>query len=495
MNPNFSPADSLLSAPSEAYSSLFDGEGASPAVSALTPQSLHDSSDREDSRPPNDQATDSDRKNVKKRKSWGQELPTPKTNLPPRKRAKTEDEKEQRRIERVLRNRAAAQSSRERKRKEVEGLEEEKQDIVRQNQLLTGRLQEVEIENSKLSETIAKMAAEMSVFRTMLNGDLPTAQPLKTKASPTLTADLYPASALDGAVPQLKMEQEDVDFVLPAPQNTMDPRDADFTTPSGSPQVGPTNATTPNLTQHPAEMLCDLQCQLGVNRPEWGSAWTMRQQPVSPALMTMLPHLLLATMLSTASSLLLHPLARIFHSLKTGSPLLTAGSPDPMVFPLIRWLISTPTNPLTTSTSTTRSRHHPSSTFRTSLLRRLLACSPALARPLRDATGQALQLKSSRSELATAGRVAEVSGDGLTGRGGQGDEGVGVAGGGGDELASLMTLLWGIETTQRALAKEREEKLTVRAAKMSQPSAVVTRLYRTEESKGDKMGGEVMAVD
>jgi len=61
-----------------------------------------------------------EKKPTKKRKSWGQELPTPKTNLPPRKRAKTEDEKEQRRIERVLRNRAAAQTSRERKRLEVE---------------------------------------------------------------------------------------------------------------------------------------------------------------------------------------------------------------------------------------------------------------------------------------------------------------------------------------------------------------------------------------
>lgn len=59
---------------------------------------------------------------AKKRKSWGQELPEPKTSLPPRKRAKTDDEKEQRRIERIKRNRAAAHNSRERKRQETEGL-------------------------------------------------------------------------------------------------------------------------------------------------------------------------------------------------------------------------------------------------------------------------------------------------------------------------------------------------------------------------------------
>lgn len=61
-------------------------------------------------------------KQAKKRKSWGQELPEPKTSLPPRKRAKTDDEKEQRRIERIKRNRAAAHNSRERKRQEAETL-------------------------------------------------------------------------------------------------------------------------------------------------------------------------------------------------------------------------------------------------------------------------------------------------------------------------------------------------------------------------------------
>jgi transcriptional activator HAC1 len=64
---------------------------------------------------------------VKKRKSWGQVLPEPKTNLPPRKRAKTADEKEQRRIERVKRNRLAAHNSRERKRQEVDTLQAEKE--------------------------------------------------------------------------------------------------------------------------------------------------------------------------------------------------------------------------------------------------------------------------------------------------------------------------------------------------------------------------------
>lgn len=46
-----------------------------------------------------------------------------KSTLPPRKRAKTKEEKEQRRVERILRNRRAAHASREKKRRHVEFLE------------------------------------------------------------------------------------------------------------------------------------------------------------------------------------------------------------------------------------------------------------------------------------------------------------------------------------------------------------------------------------
>ncbi|KAL6718281.1 hypothetical protein ACLMJK_004369 [Lecanora helva] len=101
------------------------------------------------------------KKPTKKRKSWGQELPTPKTNLPPRKRAKTDDEKEQRRIERVIRNRQAAQTSRERKRQEVEKLEGEKMSIEQQNDMLKARLLTAEHEKFLLEQKVAKLLAQM----------------------------------------------------------------------------------------------------------------------------------------------------------------------------------------------------------------------------------------------------------------------------------------------------------------------------------------------
>ena len=59
----------------------------------------------------------------KKRKAWGQPIPEFKVVLPPRKRAKTADEKEQRKNERVIRNRKAADKSRQRQKAAVAELE------------------------------------------------------------------------------------------------------------------------------------------------------------------------------------------------------------------------------------------------------------------------------------------------------------------------------------------------------------------------------------
>lgn len=168
-----------------------------------------------------------EKKPVKKRKSWGQELPTPKTNLPPRKRAKTEDEKEQRRIERVLRNRAAAQTSRERKRLEVEKLEGEKQRMEQQNQFLLQRLAQMEAENNRLNRQVAQLSAEIRGSR----GTTPKS--IADTTSPTLTPTLF--------------KQEGEDF-------TMDK--IPFPTPSisdYSPSIKLEDlAESPDSTQHPA---------------------------------------------------------------------------------------------------------------------------------------------------------------------------------------------------------------------------------------------------
>ncbi|KAL2443951.1 hypothetical protein ABEF95_014296 [Exophiala dermatitidis] len=72
----------------------------------------------------------------KKRKAWGQPVPEIKQILPPRKRAKTAEEKEQRKNERILRNRRAADKSRQRQKAAVAELEARQVRIERENAAL-----------------------------------------------------------------------------------------------------------------------------------------------------------------------------------------------------------------------------------------------------------------------------------------------------------------------------------------------------------------------
>jgi transcriptional activator HAC1 len=78
-----------------------------------------------------------------------------------RKRAKTEAEKEQRRIERVIRNRLAAHSSRERKRKEVEKLEDQKSLVERENEKLREQVILYASKNAELLQKVRALEAEL----------------------------------------------------------------------------------------------------------------------------------------------------------------------------------------------------------------------------------------------------------------------------------------------------------------------------------------------
>ncbi|KAK5080212.1 transcription factor that binds to CRE motif [Exophiala xenobiotica] len=74
-----------------------------------------------------------DEPNKKKRKAWGQPVPEIVPILPPRKRAKTAEEKEQRKNERILRNRRAADKSRQRQKAQQAGLEQQNKDLLSEN--------------------------------------------------------------------------------------------------------------------------------------------------------------------------------------------------------------------------------------------------------------------------------------------------------------------------------------------------------------------------
>ncbi|KAF8427846.1 hypothetical protein EV426DRAFT_371072 [Tirmania nivea] len=194
-----------------------------------------------------------EKKPVKKRKSWGQELPKPTTNLPPRKRAKTEAEKEQRRIERVLRNRAAAQSSRERKRKEVEALEDVKNDLASQNERLKADNAHLATIVQQAQNQARQLQKEIQSLRAQLEGN---GIALKTEItnSPSLDLLLTPTSITNDSFSALSPS----DISTPNPMDgTLDP--SHLSTPSKSVDIDPFN-----LTQHTAVMLCpeDLPCQL-----------------------------------------------------------------------------------------------------------------------------------------------------------------------------------------------------------------------------------------
>ncbi|KAI9929780.1 hypothetical protein ASPWEDRAFT_529478 [Aspergillus wentii DTO 134E9] len=302
-----------------------------------------------------------EKKPAKKRKSWGQELPVPKTNLPPRKRAKTDDEKEQRRIERVLRNRAAAQTSRERKRLEMEKLENEKIQMEQQNQFLLQQLAQMEAENNRLNKQVAQLSAEVRSSR----GSTPRPSSPATE-SPTLTPTLF------------KQERDELPLErIPFPTPSL----TDY-----SPTLKPsTLAESSDMTQHPAAVLCDLQCQSLDSKEQETLSHSLTSAQALSLTLQMTLQLLFLTMTSTAFSTVIHPLSQILQSLKMGSPLKFSTEEIYRHFPLILWLISTP------NLSPSKASRRPT-VFRMRLLARLLACSPALARPLRDATGRALQL-------------------------------------------------------------------------------------------------------
>lgn len=210
-----------------------------------TPQDSHSSTSEPSSTPA---PAGSEAKPVKKRKSWGQVLPEPKTSLPPRKRAKTEDEKEQRRIERVKRNRLAAHNSRERKRQEYELLQAEKD--------------QMEADLQSFKQKMARMEAELKFYRQKYPGEAPdNVFDLSTTASNDTYDTICPA-------------QTSTSFPSPISMDSMDsPRDS-----SCQPETPPsTFEATPEFdsTQYPAAILCDLQCRStsGTASPSVAAIW------------------------------------------------------------------------------------------------------------------------------------------------------------------------------------------------------------------------------
>ncbi|KAI1434159.1 hypothetical protein GGR50DRAFT_664417 [Xylaria sp. CBS 124048] len=465
-----SPAESFLSTSTDLYPSLFAAASATPPptlelADSMTPESFVTDENTSNSSPtPDPISVEAEKKPTKKRKSWGQILPEPKTNLPPRKRAKTEDEKEQRRVERVLRNRRAAQSSRERKRQEVEALEQ-------RNAALEAALLDMQKKSMALMEELSQLRRTTGVSRS--TSPLHTFQP-----SPlTLSQPLFSQSA-DG-VPQHPSGTME-DFILMTEQDgTVDPA-------SISPELSPvadsdiksastlavktepaTGLSTPpsDETQHPAAVLCDQQCPSVDVPPFWLSQ--NQQNPFQTFLMVS----------SVLISVCQQPLKLIAGALKTNLAL----CPTPSILSTIIWLVTRPPNfPSSTSISssvmksaahlprrwsTTPSLKNPTplsacSTLRIRSLRKLLTSSPILARPLMDATMGFLR-------LVSEGRDGQVDNLASGFPGIKGDESFGpLMWPEGASLPSqevLLTLLWVLIVEERKTSSQKTSMVLPRS--------------------------------
>lgn len=226
-----SPSSSLTPPPTVDPATTIKMEDLNMPYSTPAPPSLPPTSECGTPTP----QSSSDGKPVKKRKSWGQVLPEPKTNLPPRKRAKTEDEKEQRRIERVKRNRLAAHNSRERKRQEVEQLQSEKDKL--------------EADLQAAHDTMARMAAELKAYRQKY--------PSESFSSSAATDDY---ESLVHKTDTVDPTHTSMSFPSPISMDSMDspsPRDE-----SCQPETPFSEANADfDQTRYPAAILCDLQCQ------------------------------------------------------------------------------------------------------------------------------------------------------------------------------------------------------------------------------------------
>jgi transcriptional activator HAC1 len=223
-------------------------------------------------------------KPAKKRKSWGQELPEPKTTLPPRKRAKTDDEKEQRRIERIKRNRAAAHNSRERKRQEAENLAvllAHANAKIEAFERLHGPLpadivlREVQVCNEGYEESTQVTRAWHSADPP--NSDYSTPAPSLAHSRGSIDAAASPASPADTVIsnyPTIKIEPSDLPTTISPPAfEALDPK-------SGS---------LPHLdaTQHSAAMLCDLQCPSSQRRSRMSTPMPTSSSPSSTSAATL----------------------------------------------------------------------------------------------------------------------------------------------------------------------------------------------------------------
>lgn len=333
------------------------------------PQSEHASS-------PTPEAADQLQKK-KKRKAWGQPVPEIKQILPPRKRAKTAEEKEQRKNERILRNRRAADKSRQRQKAAVADLEIRQVRIEQENASLRDLLARYQsrfgVQSDFPAPSLAEAQSEDLDADSTLMDMKKSFTPSSFAPSPSEPAD-HPTLVQSENLPTLKHESP----VLAPQLNIINEQsDADN---SGSMATFGSFSPVSGLTQYPAVVLCDLQCQpdtWAIDLPSFPSNQTSQL-----GLSYLLQVFQTLTIFQTFSTTTLLPIYNLFQILAQKLSMTSTEQDFSSIltnFPLIHSLISMPSTPTRPAV------------FRMKLLSRLLACSPHMARLLLAATDRALQ--------------------------------------------------------------------------------------------------------
>ena len=244
-------------------------------------------------------------------------------------------------------------------------------------------------------------------------------------------------------------------ITLDAPITTQTVNPASLS-PRTQPVLEESSASAFDLTQQPAALLCDLQCQSKVPQP-----WTA--SPISQLL----------AMICAVSWTFLSPLTQILDSLRMGSSL----PATPSILTTIIWLTTT-TSPLMITTSSrasstttnTTSPRSPRLSLRIRLLNRLLSCSPLLARPLLDATQGEMRLASEHQRSNNCLR------DGVSLRSDRFVE---------DDtspsIESLATLLWAIQCFLNNQEHMKEPELDVANIDVRQLSWELGNMFRHRE--------------
>lgn len=371
----------------------------------------------------------------------------------------------------MLRNRRAAQSSRERKRQEVEGLE-------KRNKELEALLDQARQQNAALMGELQKVRTTGAITMTSPSFDALRPSPV------TLSQELFSSQDGHNLTSGQANPFEQLELLTASPDKTVNPASLSPTlthvpedneepaTSQAFPADAATisNVTSADTTQHPAAMLwSDLPCRSAeAPRSEW---LAKSQQPPHPALsLIAIQTFLISTW--TAISLSQRPLTQIAMSLKGHFSL----PPTTAILNTIILLL-TNSSPLKTSSPTTTSptpssnshstptlaassTTHCSSRLRLKFLRKILTCSPSLARPLRDATMAALRLVSTEGDRVNraggdASRTAAVTDDGLRLQHSGGAAGW-LNGVQAPSKEVLLTLLWVLQTEERRMEIRKE---------------------------------------